>query len=1135
MIPRPAGLHAPRLAVAVPTLAVPTLAIPTLAVATLVVATLTIASPVAPAQASEVDFGRSLAAYGYLDLADEVLATIADDAARPLEERDAARFERCGIEALRARRTADVDERIAAFSRAADAYRRFCDQRPDGPRVAEARLEIGWIERTSAWMLLLEADANPDTPSLRSRAIEILDRAAETFAEQGEALGSLEDPGPAMRADFGRLECLVLAGRASGDATRLESAVTLAEEYVFDHEDDLSGYHAWVLHGIALGVLGRPDAAATSFGVVLAHPSEARREALARFGDLQAYATFAAVRALVEADSPDSPTTTTTTTTALLESLLAGHPDQEDGFFGRGAIYHHAIGAEANGDFGESLVRLSDLAEGHDHWARMARRTLDRFMIGGTAPPPRTLLEMARADRRSGRYERAIDRIQTALDAGPEPALAIEAWTLLGRLYGDLGRHQEAGLALETAARRALATGDAVRAVRAALDSHRSFRRSHRATGGADEAVDRTRRFLIDTFPDAPEIEGLAYEAGVDLERQGRLDDAIAQYGRVSERSARHVAARFRIGICHDRADRGPEAVDALRSFLRLGAEIPEGLDERALARRLDRLAVARLVLAGRALEDGAPDDALDLLVADRDGALVEEIVRSGRAPGARVLLGRAWIARATTRLDAGEIDAALADVEATAGLVGDPEFGDDAPGASHVLHALGVLERDLAGAAGRPDLEVAGVRHLARWVGAREDPGFGRAYPVARMILDLDPGTSGAWPTADRIRTAVDLLEVAIADESATGDEALAGEWTLARLLVAEGEVAGALARYASLRTRRPESRTITLELLEVLLAIGTGADRAPGALLELGAAEERRAVAASIEEGGGLAAASLEERLGSARAWAGWVDGRGAARRRAEAEEALAVRRDAVIAEGTRTALDAHVAWLASETSDALDAKYEALARLAGDEGRAPHRVDVFGRLALDLAVDLARGLGDSIPRHRLSEIPGALLGPSGRVDENAVRFPSNPDWWRVRVVLLTAYRHLGESRRKVTVYQNLVQLHLPDDETVLAMRAEVEETGGETDEVREADEEARFRTDHLELLVSTREALDAEAAARDGEPVPGLWGAALTPIDDAPEPPPTDGGGAGTAILIALAGAVLLGAGAYLLARR
>jgi len=533
-------------------------------------------------------------------------------------------------------------ERVPGFEYAAEAsFRRgqceLARERYDAAVAAFERVLAGDAAYLTDSALFLAAEAHfraGEPARAEARYTELLER--ERADGEGDADGT--EPEHARDAEYALCWC---AFQRSDHARVVERV----RRFLTEHPRDPLAGELSLLAGESLLELGRPREALDAFDAVPDGPHRAAARRGAGFARAGLGDPLAAARAFAE--------------------LLDHHPDSR-------------FAAEAALHLGIQLLEAGE-----------AENALRAFELPQAVPDAELRYWKARALAATGEGEHALDELEAALRAEPEPELAERIHLARGDLLFELGRPEEAA--------RAYAESDSDYSLHAAAvasfnagryDEAAALARRLLAAHPDGEYAARTRLTLGEALFAAGDLAAaeeafsaaLAAPDGTDLAARGlsrlgwcafrteRHGEAAERFGRLAREHPEHelaaealyMEARARLAAGdRERArdgfarylERFPDGALAPRAGLELGRLAPGDAGLAALedvAARFpasEEAPAALFELAERLSERGDTDAALG-----RYRALLERYPQSDRAAPARY--GAAWTAYAAGRFD---------------------------------------------------------------------------------------------------------------------------------------------------------------------------------------------------------------------------------------------------------------------------------------------------------------------------------------------------------------------------------------------------------------------------------------------------------------------------------------------------
>jgi tetratricopeptide (TPR) repeat protein len=597
----------------------------------------------------QYEFGKALLARGWFDMAETVFADLAESG-QSADERIRGRLG--GIEVLkeRALRERSPVKKRELFALAIEAFRKFLESSDDeGALFGLAEL----LGAKGADFAALAQKGGEKAPAHRREALGAYDEAIGLVRDlvirlkkKAEKAGGKENlPADELdryqRADFTRADLWLASADVFLEASRerkerLAKALGLFSDYVWEWEEYLSSYLAYIRMGVCHFRLGQMERALENTRVVtnldLSQLPEPLRQPAQR---LVVKATFRSVQVLVASKKY---------ALALeeVENLRRRFPGiwGAEGPNRRDALRLQVEVAKAHmglGGYAEAVRILMQVLSLPGGFTPEVARLLRECNARHPAAAVEVLLAEGEGALRSGENTRAVDAFQRALAkvAVGESTRKLRAriWHRMGTAYGLQSRWFEAGLAFEEGLRvwgtsRTAGAEEENWGAACAYRAYSSFKTQHRISGsellrGRFQAA--LRRLTRD-FADSPYATNLSFFAAGDLMNEGRFLEAVDLLEAVDPASEYYPHALARLGRCHFKVfqqSRAGEAAaparkhlarseEALRTYLAFAGKNPSKPEESR--RRTQSDALVRYYLARVLWEGSRTDEVLEIL-----------------------------------------------------------------------------------------------------------------------------------------------------------------------------------------------------------------------------------------------------------------------------------------------------------------------------------------------------------------------------------------------------------------------------------------------------------------------------------------------------------------------------------------
>ncbi|MEK7866051.1 MAG: tetratricopeptide repeat protein [Planctomycetota bacterium] len=537
----------------------------------------------------DLSYAETLAGQGYFDLAREVCERIRTDPTAPAEQKEALDLALATIvrrEAGASREPAEV--RDAALDSAAKSARRFLSEHAAHPRVPDARLLLGEIERDRGllWADAARAQADParrlDQAARADARFKSAEELFQGLASDLKAAGAPKENAAFLRASYDlplvRYDRANAMGPGKARDDLLSAAVQGMDEFRWAFDGFAAAYDLAITEGLAAADLGRLDKAVEVLDVAIGLKDAEAIDETTRPLIFRAYWVKARVLAAVsEAEAGKKWWPMALEACDQAEALAASANDlvrdkviPDGAFFQDGessgyrmrALVEKARALSKMGEQAAALAAAQKAAASKGPWQVEARELLAEFAgtAGGDVPLPSRIVLIEGCLRRED-WTGAVEQARLALAACKEPQDArrhgVTVRLRMGTALQQLERFKEAAQAFEEAGRVLEVLGDPSpeekeRAAECAYRAASCWGKQSAASGDPldDGAYERAVKLLVDRFGDSAYAANAAFIVAERIERQGNWAEAAAQYGRVAEGAQAYDQALLRIGYC---------------------------------------------------------------------------------------------------------------------------------------------------------------------------------------------------------------------------------------------------------------------------------------------------------------------------------------------------------------------------------------------------------------------------------------------------------------------------------------------------------------------------------------------------------------------------------------------------------
>ncbi|MSR74343.1 MAG: hypothetical protein EXS14_02580 [Planctomycetes bacterium] len=604
-----------------------------------------------------VEFSTRLAAHGYFDIAESVIAQVQAGGIGAADKADLD-FALGTIKAEQGRKGSDLMLRVQRLQEAAAGFELWLTANAEHKRAGELRFQIADLYRvageTAVAQLKNESDKTKQD-KVRNDGLKCFTKALNLTERRVADLSTVETPSEAekqelmaLRFAVGKLnysQALIFENRRGASAqTCLASAKEILENFEIDYSGELLGFEARRVLGQIAVEEGRMDEALELFSescaqlmdAITGAPDIVEDEAVRELVGT----TFLekAQFELVQKKNPAAAMKTVDDIDKLMPALVLTRD-------GRNALLLCASVANDDGNSGKArdiAKRVLD-ADKYGPWGLRAQEMLDKLGGGEGNAGLATAFEAALMQRDIGRSEKLAGRLLNRKDSTREEF--AHTVYLLGELYAETGRAVEASVCFDIVSEDYRDTKDAPTAKLAQAQAYANAARNDTGNFWRVRSV-AARNDLTTKFADSDEAKEVAYVNALSLENDRKFPEALEQYQRVPASSPKYGDAMRRVGrialeqaIAFSNRSQNDEAKKSFGVSLRaLDAAVKtltriadRTLNDTDKQRLLREAVTAQLMLAGLHLQPlvKQPQLTLDaLIVAEKLGGTDKDVIR---------------------------------------------------------------------------------------------------------------------------------------------------------------------------------------------------------------------------------------------------------------------------------------------------------------------------------------------------------------------------------------------------------------------------------------------------------------------------------------------------------------------------
>lgn len=506
-----------------------------------------------------VEFATRLAAHGYFDIAEGVIAQVQ---AAELNASDKADLDYAlgTIKAEQGRKGSDLGLRVQKLQEAAAGFELWLTANGGHKRAGDLRFQIADIYRvageTAVAHLKNESDKTKQD-KVRNEGLKCFTKALMLTERRVADLSGVETPTEAekhelmaLRFAVGKLnfsQALIFENRRGASAqTSLATAKETLENFEIDYSGELLGFEARRVLGLIAVEEGRMDEAFELFSESCAQlmdaitgapeivDDEVVRELVgttflekAQFELMQKKDAAAAIKTVDDIDK-------------LMPALVLTRD-------GRNAMLMAASAANDDGNTGKArdLAKRVLEADKFGPAGLRAQELLDKVGGGEGAAGLATAFQAALMQRDIARSEKLAGRLLNRKDSVREES--AHTIYLLGELYAETGRSVEASVCFDIVSEDYRDCKDAATAKLAQAQAYANAARNDTGTFWRVRSI-AARNDLTSKFPNSDEAKEVAYVNALSLENERKHLEAVEQYTKVPPSSPKYGDAMRRVG-----------------------------------------------------------------------------------------------------------------------------------------------------------------------------------------------------------------------------------------------------------------------------------------------------------------------------------------------------------------------------------------------------------------------------------------------------------------------------------------------------------------------------------------------------------------------------------------------------------
>ncbi len=522
-------------------------------------------SPLAIAR-DDVDFARALARGGYLELAEEVCASIEKDSRFTADDRAGIPFIKSEIRLVQAELETDMTKSGDLIKEAIGLLEKFVKDTKDAKLAADAQTTMGWIRMKQAQLITeaLKTETDAETVAgMRKQALGLYQEVEKAHRDQIKRLKAAESTADNVSAlidsiiELGRttLEHGKLPGVDDAEKKKLlTDNINMLEEFEFDYGDRPVAFEAMRIEGLCFQEMGQMDKAEGKLRL-----AAGLRERLAEAGiepndyhrNVMRGGVLALVRMLIKAGRHKEAVTAADAAFKEDKDLANVEPGMVLALEKAQALFESGDSAGAN-----AVAKKIMDKDPNGRWAGVARDKVKSWISAGRGKmkiPPDQLLSAAEASMDREQWHDALAGLRECIEACTTDAerekFVAGSWYKMGQIHLVLNRKYEAAAAFETVY---LAWPKNVLAAKACFDAARCYAGEFNASGDPtdEKRKDDLLKALHTGWPDHPAAFNVPYMEGEKLETAKEFKKAAESYLTVKEQAEAYEASLVRAGYC---------------------------------------------------------------------------------------------------------------------------------------------------------------------------------------------------------------------------------------------------------------------------------------------------------------------------------------------------------------------------------------------------------------------------------------------------------------------------------------------------------------------------------------------------------------------------------------------------------
>jgi tetratricopeptide (TPR) repeat protein len=525
----------------------------------------------------DYEFARGLLARKWYDMADKVFKDLEQNG-RNEDEKNKGRLGQIEVLKHLAEDESDAEKKKKLFEEAIRRYKDFLQ----GSSDINAQFNLAELLKTKGieFTKLAQEEGVDDKQkkSLQDEAqkafTEAVDLIAAFVAKMQKIVtkkGSIDDlnaeekdqlqKGSFYHAELHLEMAKIFEGSAAKKNEILNKAIELFEEFLWDWEEYVSAFHAYIKKGLCYIEMGNYEQAIDSYRAVLGINTEDAGEGMIRVAEaLGKKAYYHIIQALNKAEKYDLALRASEEMEGRYSLIIE---DEAINFGdGRMAMMEKAKAYAGKGDYSSAIATVMPIVKKRGYYALKAVKLLSEWGSRDPTATVEVLFLQGEGLIQSGDFPRAVEAFEETIDKISSPAelkkFGSRTWHQLGLAYAFQRRYFEAGLSFEEGERvwggRKPDAGEENWGSACAYRAYSAFKKAFETSGRTDflKSLYSEKRIELTTkYPDSKYAKNLQFFAAQDKMAEKSFMEAVTLFESVDKISEYFEDAQSRIGRCY--------------------------------------------------------------------------------------------------------------------------------------------------------------------------------------------------------------------------------------------------------------------------------------------------------------------------------------------------------------------------------------------------------------------------------------------------------------------------------------------------------------------------------------------------------------------------------------------------------